>query len=501
MKGSQAPVAYWIRDNLEVLLLAFLLALIVGCFFVDVYKIPTGSMEPTLMGNPLVNDRIMVNKLSTEFLPIGRYEVGVFRFPLDRSLTYVKRVVGLPGETLRFEGGDLYVRSAEESSFRIARKPLRVQQRIWIPVTGTDFLGEAEHPLDLWTAPAESCFLRDEGTGRWVFDSSGAPEPRSCRFSTLPGWRVRDSHRIEGREQWGAQPVYDIRLSFHWQAAPASSVGVGPAAEPSGDPATPLGAGVFAEILKGESEGYFRVSLRAEGRVEVREESGEQPPNPERAKRVEGSNALIPIAPGLPSKSSGRSEQRVEILHYDGALAVFVDNDLVYENAYRAASRQGRATEAHRTNAQVSLGTSGVAARFWDIRLERDLYYDFDRGENSSSFLVRTGGEVVVPEGKYFVVGDNVGQSRDSRSWKRARLRLANGKVLEGDAEWERGSNPRKWGDVVRFRDAFGMVHEFARSAGMEELGAEESPFVESGDFLGTGFLVFYPFGRWKRIH
>ena len=57
-----------------------------------------------------------------------RWEIWVFLYPLDRSSRYIKRVVGMPGEELKIQNGDIFVRNSVKEDFRIVRKPARVQR-------------------------------------------------------------------------------------------------------------------------------------------------------------------------------------------------------------------------------------------------------------------------------------------------------------------------------------------------------------------------------------
>jgi signal peptidase I len=95
----------------------FLIVLIIRSFIVEPFRIPSGSMMPSL----LVGDFILVNKYSyglrlpvsdTKILEIGepqRGDVVVFRFPLDRSTDYIKRVVGVPGDRVAYRNKVLYI--------------------------------------------------------------------------------------------------------------------------------------------------------------------------------------------------------------------------------------------------------------------------------------------------------------------------------------------------------------------------------------------------------
>ncbi|WP_297057011.1 signal peptidase I [Thermosulfurimonas sp.] len=111
---------FWekVWDWVKSILLALLLALFIRTFFVQAYKIPSGSMIPTL----LIGDHILVNKLvygvkipylRATFLYRGRLphrqEVVVFIYPRNRKLDFIKRVIGLPGDTIMIRNKQVYV--------------------------------------------------------------------------------------------------------------------------------------------------------------------------------------------------------------------------------------------------------------------------------------------------------------------------------------------------------------------------------------------------------
>ncbi len=105
----------WLWEWAKVFPAAVLLFLVLRTFFIEAYKIPSGSMERTL----LVGDFLLVNKLvyGAEIPFAGRRlpalraprhgDVIVFEYPTDPSKNFVKRLVGLPGDTLAMRNGEL----------------------------------------------------------------------------------------------------------------------------------------------------------------------------------------------------------------------------------------------------------------------------------------------------------------------------------------------------------------------------------------------------------
>ena len=94
-----------IREYTEAILIALFLALFVRAFIVQAFKIPSGSMENTL----LVGDHILVSKFIYWFRDIERGDVIVFRFPQDERRDFIKRVVGLPGDVVLVREKRVYV--------------------------------------------------------------------------------------------------------------------------------------------------------------------------------------------------------------------------------------------------------------------------------------------------------------------------------------------------------------------------------------------------------
>jgi signal peptidase I len=94
-------IRVWTRD----LLIAIGLALVIIVFLYQPVKVEGTSMAPLLSDQ----ERIFINKFVYRFEPIDRGDVVVFWYPLDRSKSFIKRVVGLPGETVEIRQGLVYV--------------------------------------------------------------------------------------------------------------------------------------------------------------------------------------------------------------------------------------------------------------------------------------------------------------------------------------------------------------------------------------------------------
>lgn len=91
----------WTRD----LAVALGLALVIIVFLYQPVKVEGTSMAPLLSDQ----ERIFINKFVYHFEPIERGDVVVFWYPLDRSKSFIKRVVGLPGETVTIRSGNVYI--------------------------------------------------------------------------------------------------------------------------------------------------------------------------------------------------------------------------------------------------------------------------------------------------------------------------------------------------------------------------------------------------------
>lgn len=106
-----------VREYAEALTIAILLALFIRTFIIQAFKIPSGSMKPTL----LIGDHLLVNKFIygvkipfmdkylVQFKEPQRGDVVVFKFPENERLDYIKRVIGIEGDIIEIRNDQLYV--------------------------------------------------------------------------------------------------------------------------------------------------------------------------------------------------------------------------------------------------------------------------------------------------------------------------------------------------------------------------------------------------------
>ena len=223
-----------VRETIESLLVAVLLALMFRAFESEAFVIPTGSMAPSLTGQhydlecencrkryhtgtsvpnsksdvrddsthcPICRfptrlsrdrtkkpdhvsnngDRILVNKFTYDFSDPERFDVIVFKNPHNGKQNYIKRLIGLPGDNLTIENGDIYLFDQTDDGWgnrRIARKPASVVKHILQVVDDTHHVGQLLEDIDWpsrwqdFTGGSDWEFLDTDG--HTVFKTTGS---------------------------------------------------------------------------------------------------------------------------------------------------------------------------------------------------------------------------------------------------------------------------------------------------------------------------------------
>ncbi len=100
-----SKLRYFLKEWVEPIIVAIVLALIIRTFVVQAFKIPTGSMRPTL----IEGDRILVSKFIYKFKEPRQGDVIVFKSPEDEKKDFIKRLVGMPGDTVNIRNGAILI--------------------------------------------------------------------------------------------------------------------------------------------------------------------------------------------------------------------------------------------------------------------------------------------------------------------------------------------------------------------------------------------------------
>lgn len=512
-EGSGEPpptFEQWLRDNCEAVVVAFVLALVIRCFFVEVFKIPTGSMQPTLWGDTKkpgtetiekAGDRIMVDKFLYTLKPVERFEVIVFRFPLNTSRNFIKRAIGVGPEEIMLHEGDIYYRHEGAPEFLAAHKPFRIQESVWIPVpsVGIDPARGDAAVKENWDPPA---------LAEW---SCGGGE---LRFEAPPGTREPDFFKLnkpitdgyEGATSYSRESNGDVRLRLTARLESAGSE---------------LGLHLYCDADD------FWISL-AEGQATCHRLR-----NGKTGGRI-GQTGTQVLAVG--------QEARVEAMIYDGVCVVVVNGEKVCEMTYRSTYQELDRTAAKRRGIEFGALAGKCAVR--GAAVDHDLYFLSSPPYGGDSVLAEDR-PYFIPAGKYFAMGDNSPSSHDSRLWKEKTLTyldeqgqtqtvsgdtsnnftdldelvLRDGRRLYGRVETRDDKTikitlddttrlvPRaqvagepRYRTILRMFDRSGTERLIPHDK-VVETGAEvHAPFVSEQEMVGRAFFVWLPLDRVKLI-
>ncbi len=99
-----------IWEWVKIIVSAAVIALVLNNFIIANSKVPSGSMENTIM----TNDRVIGSRLSYLFADPERGDIVIFHYPDNEKVYFVKRVIGLPGDTVDIYGGHVYLNGSQE---------------------------------------------------------------------------------------------------------------------------------------------------------------------------------------------------------------------------------------------------------------------------------------------------------------------------------------------------------------------------------------------------
>ena len=504
-----------IRYNLEAFGVAILGAVLLKWFCLEAFQIPTSSMQPTLMGSSEagIYDRLLVDKLTPALREPQRWDVTVFGYPLQQNQNYVKRLVGLPGETLYIGGGNLYrvTLDGQKRTYEPLRKPERIQQDLWKEVyPARQLLHEGQKGLGgmLYGTPTAAW---TEGAELGSF--TVALEPVAGRVYKL---QFRDN--VDGGfvdRVWDGYPTSTAQAIR--EKAGMRECEIVPDAR--------IAASVRPE--KTVEELALEVEVRRPGQpmttYALVVQSGKAKLTAQRGAEaaIESPSFVFELPPGVATE--------VAFAHLDDELIAWRDGevaqrfDVSSHDCREGCEIQGGGTGAtgdHAAAPQLRLRGSGKV-QIEGLRIDRDLHYT-KRGFAYAQDLI------AIPEGKFFMMGDNTLQSIDSRGWTSIDIgRLADGTVVHPDEAKKReaegarvlrgnkrpmpASMQRDRDEtpiVIRSKDALAMIDEFGEIhalKGRAQVDEKSGEFTIEPPTTGDGQKSWQPPEDWhgfvKREH
>lgn len=487
-----------VRETVESIVIALILAFLFRTFEAEAFVIPTGSMAPTLMGrhkdlacpkcgspyqlsasdevtqdgSPLgveklveegtcpmcrytadlgpnnpqhkkypsyYGDRVLVGKFSYKFHEPRRWDVIVFRYPNEAAINYIKRLVGLPGETIRIRNGDIWT-SREQGLFQIARKPPEKLLAMLQPVFDNDYMPQIASCG--WPTRWQSESQADaNATGTW--QSQDPAEFSTDGTAAAPTW-LRYRHRIPSYHQWSmvqdgmpirqAEPKpqlitdftaydtgrsrYDVAdhrapnletLGLHWVGDLALACTI--------DAQSDAGELLF-ELCKGGRKFHCRLNLDS-GRATL---------------AISGADmeSFHPAA----TTTCTKGRHNILFSNCDDELRLWVDEKPVVFDAPTTYDDLGNSEPDDNDLSPVGVASIAAKVKLSHIRILRDIYYIAAREHSPSisdyadpfpipreitdfirSRPRRNTVEFVLKPDQFFMLGDNSARSKDGRLW------------------------------------------------------------------------------------
>lgn len=437
--GKTAPKdrAAEIANTFEWLITAFILAFIFRAFIMEAFRIPTGSMADTLMGDHFrlsclqcgyrynhgcdsrksymrgqslpggsvrmpvsrcpscgyydsaatattiaKGDRILVLKCIYQFFEPKQWDVIVFKNPLDPKINYIKRLIARPGETLEIIDGDIYING------QISRKPPKVQKELWMPVYDNDYQpvrpAEPAFNRHTWQQPFQNTpdsnwQINSDNPTMFTLDSP--PEKiNSLLYDTSIGNDLRATYAYNSAYEYDYKPYCsDLMLRFYAVFQdPAGCIGIG--------------------LSKYQTN--YTASVDSAGNMIIEADRGGQPTELTR-KSIEPATINKPAL--------------VKFTNVDHQLIFqFGSEKLIYDLG-RSPEDAGPAKPD--MEPQVSIFGAGKLT-LSHTAIFRDIHYTSKKHTNSSvSGRATQGNPLTLGEDEFFVLGDNSPNSEDSRWW------------------------------------------------------------------------------------
>ena len=422
------PRAGGLRQVVELIVSLCLCVLLVRTFSAEAYVVPTGSMAPTLLGlhHELTcgncrfvymvgtdddgrtgagvcpncgqragddtftvqsgGDRVLVQKFLYELRRPRRWEVAVFHFPGEPSQAYVKRVVGLPGESITIKGGDVF------ADGRILRKSLAELRAMRLLVHDSRYRPDDAERFPRWLFQKGSRYRWLESgwkpeNGGFAHGATDAPGRRADDWLVYKHWDpsrgqygpVRDFYGYNGGELRADNEVNDVAIEARLQISDSVE-------------------SIALALRSGSDQFLVRIPVTTAGSIELVR-------NDRRAKITHPSNPFE-------TRSLWPRTVVLEASVCDQRVQVALDGKLLFD----PFDYDDRAGSSVNSESPIALGVRGGRLEVSDLRIFRDVYYTSSLA-NTPRHSHGTLRAVNLGADEFFVLGDNSPVSNDSRFW------------------------------------------------------------------------------------
>jgi signal peptidase I len=406
-------------------------------------------------------DRILVDKFAYDFVDPARWDVVVFKYPEDAKTNYIKRLVGLPGETVSIAAGDIWTARGDGAA-AIARKPATTLRAMLQPVHDSAHVSQRLVQAGWPAAWADWSTGDGRAAGRWTTDDAGRSFAVACPDGAAATLRYR--HLVPTPDDWqdlerGLSVADRAEPRFVGDFQPYNAESIGP--HWVGDLAVELelrsqsAAGrLVLDLVEAGAVHRCTIDL-ADGRIEI----------------VRANAAAGAAAVGR-SSVRGRGSWTLLFANVDDELSLFVDGRRVtcdgettwpstLETAIAARPVAAGAQPGDREAgdlAPVGVTAEGCDVRLGRLRVLRDVYY-IATGSAAAMAGHEPEEDVLsfpLAAGQYFMLGDNSSASKDSRAWGTPTepLHHVDRHLIVGRALaifWPHAI-PAKWSVPLRFR-------------------------------------------------
>ena len=507
------------RETVESIVVAVILAFLFRGFVAEAFVIPTGSMAPTLRGRhmdikcpecgysyrtgasvenfedgrirgevtrttcPICRfqleldkenypnersfngDRILVSKFAYDLSEPQRWDVIVFKYPGNAKQNYIKRLVGLPGETILIRHGDVFDK-AEAGEPQILRKPpgkLKAMLQLvddtahwplalrdigwpsrWQPSGSGDVAGTWQVPADIGEADSAGYTLQAGAADAWLRYRHLHPRPNEWESAIQNG---EVPARVTSGQGELITDYYDYN-DFRWSSVSLGTAWVGDLALEGNVIVHSDSGELLLDLVEGGAHFECRIDVASgQAALSIREADGQARPFVD----VSGQATTNPKAT---TNLQGPGKYRVRFANCDDELTLWINEKVVRFDVpatYRSppdVMPQWSPTDAG-DMAPLAIGGKDIQLSVTRLRVLRDKYYlarDYRRDDGSEYnryvsetdleqlfsdpsmwsttplFAARRSAEFTLGEDQFFPLGDNSPESKDARLWPEVSL-------------------------------------------------------------------------------